>query len=348
LEAMMLGIYLTRDIPEFTRIPLRFGSQIQGQTFWHIVLAVSIRVKIKSGDAKQQVVKNNTKKQTHKIKWGALGLSRRADLAYKPLEFDSLSDLVESYKTAYKGIGHRISKITVGLPVGTAETSVEKVYYHFLCIPIKSWTSWDAVRVLLDRYTKAMHKILRGVKTSGHYMKLEDTVYCRCLELQHNGLLYKPDPPEQPQETTTSTESQTASQGSLPITVQDITGSGSASGSGSAVPRPICPGPALSAPQIAIPSSPVGGIAAPFATPKSPLSELISYEAFHEKFSDVRPKSSQGSLESTASCTTTHSDHQITERGKGNSKERAKSKGEHKLRRHKKLKPLPKGLHLGV
>eukprot|EP00467_Chlorarachnion_reptans_P023419 CAMPEP_0114500532 /NCGR_PEP_ID=MMETSP0109-20121206/8014_1 /TAXON_ID=29199 /ORGANISM="Chlorarachnion reptans, Strain CCCM449" /LENGTH=336 /DNA_ID=CAMNT_0001678199 /DNA_START=1 /DNA_END=1008 /DNA_ORIENTATION=+ len=116
LEATFLGIYLTREVEGLIRIPLRFGTIIQGHIYWHIVLAV----KDKSSGM-----------------WGALGLSRRKDLGYKPLQFKSLAALTGDYKSAYESIGHRIVKMTAGLPVGTGLSSNEKVFYHFLVIPMK-------------------------------------------------------------------------------------------------------------------------------------------------------------------------------------------------------------------
>eukprot|EP00471_Norrisiella_sphaerica_P013578 CAMPEP_0184499364 /NCGR_PEP_ID=MMETSP0113_2-20130426/41299_1 /TAXON_ID=91329 /ORGANISM="Norrisiella sphaerica, Strain BC52" /LENGTH=336 /DNA_ID=CAMNT_0026887247 /DNA_START=47 /DNA_END=1057 /DNA_ORIENTATION=- len=168
LEATMLAIYLTRDIEGLTRLPLRFGTTVQGHVYWHIVLAVC-----------------------YKAKWGALGLSRRHDLASKPLEFASLASLANDYKKSYESIGHRILKITAGLPVGTSTSSTEKVYYHFLIIPV-SKAKWSDVEALLNKFTKSMVKLARQLRDTGKYTKLENTVCCKCLELQHPGLLYKP------------------------------------------------------------------------------------------------------------------------------------------------------------
>eukprot|EP00466_Bigelowiella_natans_P011831 jgi/Bigna1/141420/aug1.62_g16128 len=129
LEATMLAIYLTRDIANLSRVPLRFASSVHGHIYWHIVLAL----RGKCG------------------RWGALGLSRRPDLGFKPLKFSTLPALVKSYKEAYEGIGHKIVKVTVGLPVGTKVESHEKVYWQFMSIPV-SKAKWPDVEAVRDKY----------------------------------------------------------------------------------------------------------------------------------------------------------------------------------------------------
>ena len=64
LEAVILGIYLTNGITGLERYPLSFRSAFGSNVHQHVVLVVS---------------------------WnglfGALGMSRREDLMYKPLQF---------------------------------------------------------------------------------------------------------------------------------------------------------------------------------------------------------------------------------------------------------------------
>lgn len=64
LEAVILGIYLTNGVAGLERYPLGFRSVFGSNVHRHVVLVVS---------------------------WnglfGALGMSRRADLMYKPLQF---------------------------------------------------------------------------------------------------------------------------------------------------------------------------------------------------------------------------------------------------------------------
>ncbi len=47
-------------------------------------------------------------------KWGALGISRRQELMYKDLVFDSLSDLVLDFKLSYEKWWHKLKKARIG------------------------------------------------------------------------------------------------------------------------------------------------------------------------------------------------------------------------------------------
>lgn len=49
--------------------------------------------------------------------WGALGLSRRAELMDKPLKFASLADLVADFVTSYGRWWHTVLRVRIGLPV---------------------------------------------------------------------------------------------------------------------------------------------------------------------------------------------------------------------------------------
>ena len=95
MEAVILGIYLTNGIPGLGRFPINFKSEVdevsllKGRKFYyHVVLGL-----------------------TYKGKFGALGLSRRRTLMYKPLEYSSLHNLVEDYEQAYTNCGHDLVKV---------------------------------------------------------------------------------------------------------------------------------------------------------------------------------------------------------------------------------------------
>ncbi|XP_039597622.1 tubulinyl-Tyr carboxypeptidase 1 isoform X2 [Polypterus senegalus] len=117
LEAVILGIYLTNSIPGLERFPLSFKTQFSGNYFRHIVLGVH------SGG-----------------RFGALGISRREDLMYKPLTFRTLSELVQEFDVAYHRLEslHRLHPPKTGRildlpfeasPALTAETVVVKDNY---------------------------------------------------------------------------------------------------------------------------------------------------------------------------------------------------------------------------
>ena len=50
-------------------------------------------------------------------RWGAIGLSRRAELMDKPLIFSSLADLLAAYVASYRQWWHTVLRLRIGLPV---------------------------------------------------------------------------------------------------------------------------------------------------------------------------------------------------------------------------------------
>ena len=95
LEATFLALYLTQSMRDIRRVPLALKSTCNGRSFRHIVLVVE-----------------------SKGKYGALGLSRRDTLQGRlPCQFDSLLEVVEDFREAYKQIGHRLATFKVGLYV---------------------------------------------------------------------------------------------------------------------------------------------------------------------------------------------------------------------------------------
>ena len=64
LEAVILSLYLTNGLTSVDRFPISFKTVFNGTTFRHVVLGVY-----------------------NYGRYGVLGMSRRKDLMYKPLEF---------------------------------------------------------------------------------------------------------------------------------------------------------------------------------------------------------------------------------------------------------------------
>ncbi|XP_053458160.1 tubulinyl-Tyr carboxypeptidase 1 isoform X2 [Nycticebus coucang] len=91
LEAVILGIYLTNSMPALERFPISFKTYFSGNYFRHIVLGVNFGGR-----------------------YGALGMSRREDLMYKPPAFRTLSDLVLDFEAAYSRCWHVLKKIGKG------------------------------------------------------------------------------------------------------------------------------------------------------------------------------------------------------------------------------------------
>lgn len=106
LEAVILGIYLTNGVSGLERYPLSFRSVFGSNIHRHVVLVVSW---------------NGL--------YGALGMSRRDDLMYKPLEFASLSDLVIDYIESYSQYRHKVNKLKIGFPVSHDPHGHESIHW---------------------------------------------------------------------------------------------------------------------------------------------------------------------------------------------------------------------------
>lgn len=95
-EGFLIAIYLTTGILGLERFNISFKTRFNSIVYRHIVLGV--------------------KYGQH---YGAFGLSRRQDLAYKPLngKYDRLSTLIDDYLQAYKNYGHTVLRVRIGLPI---------------------------------------------------------------------------------------------------------------------------------------------------------------------------------------------------------------------------------------
>nr|XP_020469546.1 vasohibin-1 isoform X2 [Monopterus albus] len=132
LEAVILGIYLTNNMPGVERFPLSFKSQFSGNHFHHIVLGVH------SGG-----------------RFGALGMSRREDLMFKPLEFRTLMELVQEFDGAYKGCWHTLCKVKIGQYVSHDPHSVEQIEWKHSILDLDKLTK-EELRKELERHTRDM------------------------------------------------------------------------------------------------------------------------------------------------------------------------------------------------
>lgn len=124
--------YLTNNMPGVERFPLSFQSQFSGNHFHHIVLGIH------SGG-----------------RFGALGISRREDLMFKPLELRTLMDLVLDFEAAYRGYWHRLRKIRIGQYVSHDPHSVEQIEWKHSVLDVEK-LSREELRKELERHTRDM------------------------------------------------------------------------------------------------------------------------------------------------------------------------------------------------
>jgi hypothetical protein len=131
-EAFLIAIYLTTGILGLERFNISFKTRFNSIVYRHIVLGVK-----------------------YGPNYGALGLSRRTDLAYKALngKYDRLSTLVDDYLKAYKNYGHTVLRVKIGLPIIHDLKS-------FLTI------NWKAIVILPNKteridYERELDKVIR-------------------------------------------------------------------------------------------------------------------------------------------------------------------------------------------
>ena len=135
LEATILAIYFTNGISGLQRFTLGFKTKINKAWLSHVVLGVY-----------------------YNGKFGALGLSRRDDLMYKPLIFTTLYDLIENYKTCYNKYFHVLKKVKISCPVSHDPHSYEQINWKYLTL------SMDKLNT--DQKIKMMERFSRELKTT--------------------------------------------------------------------------------------------------------------------------------------------------------------------------------------
>ncbi|XP_071834969.1 tubulinyl-Tyr carboxypeptidase 1-like [Apostichopus japonicus] len=146
LEAVILGIYLTNGTSNLHRFPISFKTSFSGHVHSHVVLGVC-----SSG------------------RYGAMGMSRREDLMYKPLEFQSLSDLIYDFEESYASNFHTLRKVKIGWPVSHDPHSMETI----------NWKATTLKMVKLSRpdVEKSLDKFVREMKTRHSWSSFQGSSY---------------------------------------------------------------------------------------------------------------------------------------------------------------------------
>lgn len=133
VEGVFLGIYSTMGMHDLVRMPVSFKSNVDGNIYRHIILAIN---------------------STETGKWGAVGISRRRSLMFKDIKFDSLADLMKEFKDSYESNFHKLVKIYIGLPFGHDLHSSMKLQWKVFKIKIvnKEWRNEVAEHI--NKYAK--------------------------------------------------------------------------------------------------------------------------------------------------------------------------------------------------
>ncbi|CAI2723303.1 unnamed protein product [Schistosoma spindalis] len=136
LEATILAIFLTQGQEYLKRFTISFVSEFNGKVFRHVVLGIYSSSGL----------------------FGALGLSRRENLMYKPLNFPSLSLLINNYTEAYHGHHHKLLRVKIGLPISHRPYMLEKIQWKGILISFNKGYTKNDINNILDHYSR----FLRG------------------------------------------------------------------------------------------------------------------------------------------------------------------------------------------
>lgn len=132
LEATFLGVYLTQPLHDLYRFPLSFSSWVGGKYYSHIVLVLYHR-----GDKSSTAAA-----ECPTARFGALGLSRKETLMYKPMTYPSLFSLIMDYKHHYEALGHRLADIRLGLAFSHAASALSRSpCWRFVALRLSSFLS---------------------------------------------------------------------------------------------------------------------------------------------------------------------------------------------------------------
>jgi len=125
LEAVVLATYLTNDISGIVRFNISFKTLFEGGVYRHVVLGVY-----------------------YNGKYGALGMSRRKDLMYKPLKYESLPSLVKEFLRCYRRYGHIVRKIKCGNKITKDPHSFEPIPWKGISLEVGKMKDSEMTRDL--------------------------------------------------------------------------------------------------------------------------------------------------------------------------------------------------------
>ncbi|KAJ8308834.1 hypothetical protein KUTeg_013708 [Tegillarca granosa] len=151
LEAVILGIYLTNGMMGVERFTISFKSVFGGNAHRHVVLGIY-----------------------YGGKYGALGMSRREDLMYKPLTFKSLSDLVFDYEKAYHKYWHELKKVKIGLPIPHDPHSYEFINWKALTLSMNKLSQKEA--------SKDLEQMAKTIRSKDNDPQQQITIYSKRMQ----------------------------------------------------------------------------------------------------------------------------------------------------------------------
>jgi hypothetical protein len=134
LEAVILAVYLTNPLTSVDRFPISFRSVFKGNIYRHVVLGIHFNGR-----------------------YGAVGLSRRDDLMFKPLKYSQLSEMVLDFQKAYRKYWHTVDKVKVGLAVSHDPHTYECIHWRAISLNLKKLSHHDICHEL-DKFSREIRK----------------------------------------------------------------------------------------------------------------------------------------------------------------------------------------------
>lgn len=89
-------------------------------------------------------------------KFGAIGLSRKKELMYKPVTFDTFADILADFKQSYEKYYHQLLKIKFGLPISHDSHSTEMVCWKFFSLSVVKMP-WPAIQKATSSFARDAH-----------------------------------------------------------------------------------------------------------------------------------------------------------------------------------------------
>lgn len=94
-------------------------------------------------------------------------MSRKTELAYKPLVFQSMSAVLLDYKQWYANYYHTLKKIRIGLPINHDSQDRAVPNWYFLTLTNVAKEDWTSLSSKIDEY------VLESKRAANDYVKLQ-------------------------------------------------------------------------------------------------------------------------------------------------------------------------------
>jgi len=92
--------------------------------------------------------------------FGSLGISRRSDLAYKPLAYPTLTELLLDFIETYSVYLHKVKRIKIGMPLPYSNRSFESIQWNGVTLTMGK-------KIPVSEWSKACEKHARIIRQNG-------------------------------------------------------------------------------------------------------------------------------------------------------------------------------------